>query len=437
MLQEFTVGNYLSFKEPVKLDLSTAAITEFPETVFEVGKQKLLKGAVIYGANSSGKTNLLRAMSTMRHFVLSSSKGSSQDDIGVEPFLLNPATAHRPSFFELLFFLNGKRYRYGFEVSREKVHGEWLFVRGGQQEKPLFVRDLDGIEAMPGFREGVGLEEKTRDNALFLSVADQFNGKLSQAIMAWFRQWNTISGLRHEAYQAVTFNMLEDEKCKPLFTRFLKQLDLGFHAFQVVKEPFTSAHLPKNLPAEVLQQAIEDLKEQTLVSIETLHKVFDDDGNEAGYKEFNLRTQESAGTNKVFNMLGPIFDTLMNGGVLVVDELGASMHPLLTKAVVSLFNSEEHNPNNAQLIFATHDTNLLSYGNFRRDQIYFIEKGHYGASDLYALVEYKEEGGKTIRKDRSFEKDYIQGRYGGIPFIGDFSKLMSEWQEKLKLTMPS
>ena len=136
-------------------------------------------------------------------------------------------------------------------------------------------------------------------------------------------------------------------------------------------------------------------------------------------------------------MLGPIFDTLTNGGVLVVDELGASMHPLLTKAIVSLFNSDEHNPNNAQLIFATHDTNLLSYGNFRRDQIYFIEKDHYGASNLYALVEYKEEGGKTIRKDRSFEKDYIHGRYGGIPFIGDFSKLMSEWRERSKLTMPS
>ena len=437
MLQEFSVGNYLSFKDAVKLDLSTAGITEYPENAFEAGKKKLLKGAVVYGANSSGKTNLLRAMSKMRHFVLNSSKGSSQDEIGVSPFLLNPETEHRPSFFELLFFLDGRRYRYGFEATREKVHGEWLFVRSSQQEKPLFVRELDGIEVMDGFREGAGLEEKTRDNALFLSLADQFNGKLSQAIMAWFRQWNTISGLQHEAYQAVTFKMLEDEKCKPLFTRFLKQLDLGFHAFQVVKEPFNPSHLPENLPAEVLKQVMEDLKEGTMVSIETLHKVYNDDGNEVGVKEFNLRTQESAGTNKVFNMLGPIFNALISGGVLVVDELGSSMHPLLTKAIVSLFNSEEHNPNNAQLIFATHDTNLLSYGNFRRDQIYFIEKDYYGASSLYSLVEYKEEGGKTIRKDRSFEKDYIHGRYGGIPYIGDFSKMMSEWRERAKLTMPS
>ncbi|MCB9346198.1 MAG: ATP-binding protein [Lewinellaceae bacterium] len=109
-------------------------------------------------------------MSKMRHFVLNSSKGSSQDEIGVEPFFVKPETEHRPSFFELLFFLDGRRYRYGFEVTREKVHGEWLFVRSSQQEKPLFVRELDGIEVMDGFREGAGLEEKTRDNALFLSV---------------------------------------------------------------------------------------------------------------------------------------------------------------------------------------------------------------------------------------------------------------------------
>ncbi|MCO6490731.1 MAG: AAA family ATPase [Phaeodactylibacter sp.] len=131
MLQEFTVGNFLSFKNPVTLDLSTAGITEYPENVFEVGKKKLLKGAVVYGANSSGKTNLLRAMSKMRHFVLNSSKGSSQDEIGVSPFLLNPETEHKPSFFEVLFFLDGERHRYGFEVSQEKVHGEWLFENSG------------------------------------------------------------------------------------------------------------------------------------------------------------------------------------------------------------------------------------------------------------------------------------------------------------------
>lgn len=114
---------------------------------------------------------------------------------------------------------------------------------------------------------------------------------------------------------------------------------------------------------------------------------------------------------------------------MVVDELDASLHPLLTLAITRLFNSKQFNSNNAQLIFATHDTNLLHYGNYRRDQIYFVEKDQFGASDMYSLVEYKEEG-KTIRKDRSFEKDYIEGRYGAIPFIGNLSNVVTEWQEK-------
>lgn len=140
-----------------------------------------------------------------------------------------------------------------------------------------------------------------------------------------------------------------------------------------------------------------------------------------------MRSQESSGTNKLFNISGPVFDVLNDGGVLVIDELDASLHPLLTLAVTRLFNSAEFNQKNAQLIFATHDTNLLYYGNYRRE-IYFVEKNKYGASEIYSLVEYKEEG-KTIRKDRSFEKDYIEGRYGAIPLIGNLSNLVKEWQE--------
>jgi hypothetical protein len=128
-------------------------------------------------------------------------------------------------------------------------------------------------------------------------------------------------------------------------------------------------------------------------------------------------------------MSGPVFETLSKGGILMIDELDSSLHPLLTLAITRLFNSKEHNPRNAQLIFATHDTNLLSLGKYRRDQIFFVEKDKYGASDLYSLVEYKE-GEKTIRNDRSYEKDYIQGRYGAIPYIGNFNDILSEWPGK-------
>ncbi|QEC72816.1 AAA family ATPase [Arachidicoccus ginsenosidivorans] len=165
------------------------------------------------------------------------------------------------------------------------------------------------------------------------------------------------------------------------------------------------------------------------MDIRTIHKKYNAKDKVVGKVEFDMRSQESAGANKLFNISGPMFDVLNGGGVLVVDELDDSLHPLLTLAVTKLFNSKEFNRNNAQLVFATHDTNLLYYGNYRRDQIYFVEKDQYGASDMYALVEYKEEG-KTIRKDRSFEKDYIEGRYGAIPFIGNLSNIVTEWQEK-------
>jgi AAA15 family ATPase/GTPase len=165
-----------------------------------------------------------------------------------------------------------------------------------------------------------------------------------------------------------------------------------------------------------------DLPGEKTVALKTLHPVSDDQGKQVSTIEFDVRLQESAGTNKVIDLSGPIFDTLLNGGVLVADELDAKLHPLLTLSIIRLFQNPELNQKGGQLIFATHDTNILSICNLRRDQIYFVEKNSSGASDLYSLVEYNKEG--KVRKDRSFEKDYISGRYGAIPYVGDFDKLL-------------
>jgi len=178
-----------------------------------------------------------------------------------------------------------------------------------------------------------------------------------------------------------------------------------------------------------MKQLVTDLEGAFRIDIKILHKKYNASNSPAGKVEFDLRSQESSGTNKLFNISGSVFDVLNNGGVLIIDELDASLHPLLTLAVTRLFNSADFNRKNAQLIFATHDTNLLYYGKYRRDQVYFFEKNQYGASEMYSLVEYKEEG-KTVRKDRSFEKDYIEGRYGAIPFIGNLSNMVKEWQER-------
>ncbi len=430
MLLEFSVGNYLSFKTKTTLSLAATSIKEHVDTnIFSTERLDLLKGAVIYGANASGKSNFIKAMSTMRRLVLQSFEQSSTYKLDIVPFLLNTDTEQSASFFETVFIIDNIRYRYGFEVDDKQVHAEWLFEAPKNADKPLFIREEDGIEVMKGFPEGKDLEERTRENALFLAVADQFNGKIAKKIMQWFNNFITISGLSHEGYKGVTFGMLENKQTSTALLDFYKKLDLGFDDISISKKPFDGKELPKDMPESLVKQLVTDLEGAFKIDIKTIHKKYDAKGKAIGQVEFDMRSQESSGTNKLFNISGPVFDVLNDGGVLVVDELDASLHPLLTLAVTKLFNSKDFNRNNAQLIFATHDTNLLYYGNYRRDQIYFIEKDQYGVSDMYSLVEYKEQG-KTIRKDRSFEKDYIEGRYGAIPFIGNLSNVVTKWQGK-------
>jgi len=418
MLLEFTVGNFLSFKDKKTLSLESTSITEHKESnVVKTGRYDLLKSAVIYGANSGGKSNLIKAMSTMRRIVLHSFDSSSTKKLDVTPFLLNTETEGSSSFFEMLFLIDNVRYRYGFEVNNAGIKAEWLFETQKKTEKQLFIREGDIIEITNAFSEGEDLEEKTRENALFLAVVDQFNGKTARRIIQWFNDFVTISGLSHEGYKKSTFSVLEDKKTRYSVLDFYKNLDLGFDNVTIWYEDKSDIFddITDILPPW-------DHRDSYNIRIETRHQKYDKSNMPIRTIEFDMRNQESSGTNKLFNISGSIFEILSNGGILVVDELDASLHPLLTLAVTKLFNSTEHNPKNAQLIFATHDTNLLHYGNYRRDQIYFVEKDNYGASDLYSLVEYKEDG-KTIRKDRSFERDYIQGRYGAIPFIGNLSNI--------------
>jgi AAA15 family ATPase/GTPase len=431
MLLEFSVGNYLSFREKKTLNLVASSISDYKETnIVTSERHTLLKGVVIYGANASGKSNFIRAMSTMKRIVMLSFSQSSTKSLDVTPFLLNSETEKSPSHFEILFEILGIRYRYGFEVTNKEIVAEWLYESKKNAEKLLFIRQGDGIEVTSTYKEGQNLEGKTRNNALFLSVVDQFNGVVAKRIMKWFNNFTAISGLTHENYEMVTFKMLDNKNTAKPLGDFYDKLDLGFDGLSINKEKFNPKSIPDDTPESLVKLLIKDLEGAFRFKIKTLHKKYDKDNKNVGNVEFDMRSQESAGTNKVFNISGPIFDVLQDGGVLVIDELDSSLHPLLTLAITRLFNSEKENTKNAQLIFTTHDTNLFSYGKYRRDQIYFIEKDKYGASDLYSLVEYREEDGSKVRKDRSFESDYIQGRYGAIPFIGDISKIVKEWQGK-------
>jgi len=409
--------------------MEPASISDHPQNLIKQAQYSFLSSAVIYGANASGKSNLLKGISTMKRIVVENFDKRSVSKIPYDPFLLNTRTSNEPTFYEVVFWLENIKYRYGFEADSTSIHSEWLFAAEKKKsERPLFLRIPEGIEVMRNFPEGKDLEEKTRDNALFLSVVDQFNGHTASIIMKWFHNLNVISGLSHDNYRGVTYAMLDQPDLNELLTNFFKDMGLGFDKIKLERKEINPNELPTDVPEDILKQLISDLEGKKLVNLRTVHKVFDDNQNFITEVDFDARRQESAGTNKIIDLSGPVFDTLKGGGVLVVDELDAKLHPLLTLSIVKLFQSQEINKNGAQLIFATHDTNILSICNLRRDQIYFVEKNRIGSSDLYSLVEYNKDG--KVRKDRSFEKDYINGRYGAIPYFGDFNKLSDQWHEK-------
>ena len=418
MLIKFSVGNYRSFNEVVSLSMVAANITAKDKSldknnVFAIGNNiKLLKSAAIYGANASGKSNLMQAFGFMRRFVLNSSREStSADPIDVEPFRLSSQTPHEPSFFEVIFYLNDKRYRYGFEADQQKIHCEWLY-HANQKETNLFFRKNDEIKLSKVFRkESKGLSALTRGNALFLSVVDQWNGATAQSILNWFRNVWFISGLDDSHYRIFTMEQIvEGGQFSKAIIAFIKKMDMGIIDLKVTRAKTSEINLPMGIPQELKKLILDEFEQVQAI---TFHKKYNNDMKYEATEEFDLEDNESEGTQKVFSLAGPILQTLIQGEVLIIDELDARLHPLITQSIINLFNSNKTNPNNAQLIFATHDTNLLSNKLFRRDQIWFTEKDRFGTTDLYALSEYK------VRNDASFESDYISGKYGAIPYLGN------------------
>lgn len=423
MLIEFTVGNFRSIKEPVTLSMVAAKLTSQNPQVdinntFQVDDElKLLTSAAIYGANASGKSNLVRALGFMRDRVRNSSRESLADDlIDTVPFRLDPGTENQPSYFEVVFRYEGIPYRYGFEVTQEKVISEWLFYSPHGKEAELFIREENDIQPGRAFKGAQPLitHKNTRSNALFLSVAAQFNVEIASKVSKWFRSISLISGLSDTGYGGFTIKKYqEDELFRSEILDFIHNSDVGINNILIEK---TNVHdpnfFPKGMPEKVRDQIRNEFKEnEEAIKLKSIHQSIASDGtiNEIS---FNIG-DESEGTQKLFFLSGPVIDSLHKGKILIIDEIEARMHTLLTQKLISLFNSPVSNPNHAQLIFATHDTNLLSKDLFRRDQIWFVEKDLLGASHLYSLAELR------VKNERIFENDYLQGRYGAIPVLGD------------------
>jgi len=424
MLIEFSVGNFRSFRDIVTLSLVAANLkAKNPQldnnNVFTLaGQPDLLTSAAIYGANASGKSNLVKALNFMRGFVLESPKATqATGTIEVDRFRLSTETESKPAHFEAVFIVDKLRYRYGFAVTPERVESEWLFVVPTIREALLFKREGDEVVLGERFREGKDIIERTRPNALFLSVVAQFNGKIAQRVVGWFRRLGIASGLQDMSMRVFTMNQFLEGDIQDEIIDLIKSLDLGVEELNVEKKAFgvPIKQIPDEMPQNV-KDAIALLfadSDTETVGVSTTHKKFDATGHMVSHELFDFDAHESEGTKKLFALAGPLITALRKGRVLIIDEMDGRLHPLMTCAIVRLFNNLETNPRHAQLIFTTHDTNLLRNDLFRRDQIWFTEKNQQGTTDLYSLAEFK------VRNDASFQRDYIKGRYGAIPFLDD------------------
>ncbi len=434
MLVQFSIKNFRTFKDKATLSFIASNYdkdTREDENIFKDTNHnlRLLKSGVIYGANASGKSKFIEALVFMKRFVISSSKDSQKGDkIPVEPFKLNSVSEKEPSEFEVIFTHNTILYRYGFEVTSKMVVSEWLYSKPKTKEIELFYRDYQTFEIHKrSFQKGNTLvkEGLIRDNALFLSVAAQFNEKTSVNIIEWFKNIGTISGVKEEGYEGYTINKTKDSNFKNKILELLKAADLGIQDIQV--EMLDLEKLPNDMPKElkefIIKKSEEDEGAEFLSEVLTSHKKYDDNRNLVGRVSLSLDDDESFGTKKFFALTGPVIDSLENGHTLVIDELDSKLHPNLVCKIVSLFNSKEKNPKNAQLLFNTHDTNLLSSGLFRRDQVWFTEKNKFGEGKLYSLADFKSD---DVRKNAPFEDNYISGKYGAVPYLGYFDNLIQQ-----------
>ena len=420
MIIEFSVKNFRSIKDLQVLSLIAAPIkSKYPDldsdnTIRVTDKLSLLRTIAIYGANGSGKSNIVKAFIAMLIFIRDSFKDDKIGEQIIEPFELNTETIGAPTFFQLIFICQGIKYRYGFEVYKNKVISEWLFGTPEKKEVYFFTREGNEIRINENqFAEGKDLTDKTSENNLFLNVCKAFNGLVSKRITEFFIRKIAIStGINDMAFRGITQFLMSDKSYKEKILSMLNMADFGVQDISNKKN--SAEELPKNTSKDLLSDASTEKIEFILVK----RPLFDAKGANKGDRTWIMDNQESDGTQKFFNYSGAVLNALNEGGTLVLDEFDARLHPSLTKKLVEMFQAPSVNKNGAQLIFVTHDTNLLDNTLLRRDQVYFTEKNKFSETQLYSLAEFK-----GIRNDASYEKDYIKGKYGAIPFLGNFEKL--------------
>lgn len=414
MLVEFRVKNFRSLRDEQVLSLVASTDKTLLDThALDTGLKAaphLLKSAVVYGANASGKSNLINALQYMRGVVLASAAlppGQTFDRLS--PFKLDATSGSQATEFEVTFILGRVRYQYGFAMNAQRIASEHLLVYKAFKPQRWFERHFDVESGKDVYEFGTSLkgaknlwEGATRPNALFLSMAVQLNSEALRPVFDWFANRLVIFNEQSPLSPQFAMQMLKHEQQRKTICEFLRAADISIADIEVTTKQAMMHTFNVDLATGKREETV---SEQSVDEVKFHHIT------EHGKAVFDL-ADESAGTRNLLFLTGPMLDILNKGLTLVVDELDTSLHTLLVQALVRLFHRPEVNTGGAQLVFTTHDTSLLdAYGLFRRDQVWFVEKRPDQSSLLYPLLDF------SPRKNEALERGYLQGRYGALPFL--------------------
>ena len=413
MLLRFGVSNHLSIRERQELSFVAASLKDRDEGLIDCAavNGSLVPAIVIYGANASGKSNLVAAMRAMRSMILlSHAKGKPEGGVPRYPFRLDPGFSRKPSRFDIDFVIDGVRHHYGFEASDTEFVSEWLYVFPKSHRRTLFERvgnEFSFGRSLRGRNQIIA--SLTRPNSLFLSAAAQNGHEQLSRVYGYFA---SIEGFQEIDISGPAASAeLAEQEVDARVIDFLKKVGAGIIGYQRketrLSEEEQAFHREITEAFRKLGQASfrpeTDVKDKR-VSIEFAHR---GRGGEEIYLELD---HESDGTRRLLFLLTLVFRALDQGLPLFIDELDASLHTHACEELLNLFCSRKNNPNGAQLVATTHDTNLMNSPVLRRDQLWFIQKDSEGATELFPLTDIR------TRKSDNIEKGYLQGRYGAVPF---------------------
>lgn len=415
MLLEFRVRNFRSFADESVLSFVASPDAHLLQQNTMATSlntpARAVTSSVIYGANASGKSNLLRALLLMRGVVLESAALKPEQAFNVQPFRLDQLSANTPTLFEITLVLGGVRYQYGFELTPNRIVAEWLLVYKTAKPQKWFDRTYDAKSNKEEFYLGNHLtgqrnlwKDSTRPNALFLSTAIQLNSEQLLPLYHWFKDNLVVfldGGLLSPAFST---KMIESTDGQTSIVSMMAAADIAIAKIDAIPRKTMLREIKFDLQTGMT--SADEPRETEQLEPRFQHRGQDTTA-EFAYED------ESQGTQKLFSLAGPLLDILKKGSLLAIDELDRSLHPLLVRKIVETFQDPEVNRHGAQLVFTTHDTSLLDQTLLRRDQIWLTEKTAHQSSRLVPLTEF------SPRKGEALERGYLTGRYGGVPILGE------------------